>query len=280
MSQPDKIVSFDQARAAREIKTLHEQIEQTSRATVAAAVRIGELLTEVKANLKHGQWLPWLRANCAFSQPHAAKYMRAFQAQKLSPGLSSQTIAEAAAAAPSQRPKSASKAETSPPARCPLASGSTAEKRMSDEVAEVRASLRTESSKERFDRAVQRASKALAVGFSEALERHAEPYIREQREQYLKAAVQYEAQSAALLAERQSVNKLFAYDEAKLVLACLHPDRLNGVDEARLRKAFQIFKRAMDSMDPSQHLRDLQENGWVPFCEQLRRRAKDRGARR
>ncbi len=40
------------------------------------ALRCGDLLTEAKAAAKHGQWLPWLRQNIAFSERTAQAYMR------------------------------------------------------------------------------------------------------------------------------------------------------------------------------------------------------------
>ena len=49
--------------AASEINRLHAEICQAARATIEKAIRIGELLTEQKAGLKHGEWLPWLKAN-------------------------------------------------------------------------------------------------------------------------------------------------------------------------------------------------------------------------
>jgi Protein of unknown function (DUF3102) len=36
----------------------------------------GDLLIEAKAQLKHGQWLPWLRENCLISERTAQLYMR------------------------------------------------------------------------------------------------------------------------------------------------------------------------------------------------------------
>lgn len=36
---------------------------------------VGRLLIEAKAGLKHGEWLPWLKANVPFSERHARRYM-------------------------------------------------------------------------------------------------------------------------------------------------------------------------------------------------------------
>ena len=40
------------------------------------AIRIGELLTEVKAEVAHGEWIPWVEENLVFGQREAQRYMR------------------------------------------------------------------------------------------------------------------------------------------------------------------------------------------------------------
>ena len=61
---------------AQEIATLHGEIQQHLRTTLDHAIRIGELLTAQKAELAHGQWLPWLRENAPFAERTARDYMR------------------------------------------------------------------------------------------------------------------------------------------------------------------------------------------------------------
>jgi len=70
--------SHVQAGAVKEICTLHAEIFQAARKTIAKAIRIGELLTITKAGLKHGEWLPWVKENLPFSQTTASNYMRVF----------------------------------------------------------------------------------------------------------------------------------------------------------------------------------------------------------
>ena len=43
---------------------------------VKRAIRIGELLTEVKAEVAHGEWIPWVEENLVFGQREAQRYMR------------------------------------------------------------------------------------------------------------------------------------------------------------------------------------------------------------
>ena len=41
-------------------------------------LEIGQLLTEQKGALAHGQWLPWVEANLPFGRREASNYMRAY----------------------------------------------------------------------------------------------------------------------------------------------------------------------------------------------------------
>lgn len=63
---------------AHEIHKLHDDIVEAGRSVLDKAIRIGELLTKTKVSLKHGEWLPWLKANITFSQQTANKYMRCY----------------------------------------------------------------------------------------------------------------------------------------------------------------------------------------------------------
>jgi hypothetical protein len=40
------------------------------------AIMAGELLIEAKEQVKHGEWLPWLRDHCTISERTAQLYMR------------------------------------------------------------------------------------------------------------------------------------------------------------------------------------------------------------
>ena len=67
--------AIETSRAA-EIRRLHEEIGGALRLSVEKAIRIGELLTEQKAGMGHGSWLPWIEANCPFDERTARRYMR------------------------------------------------------------------------------------------------------------------------------------------------------------------------------------------------------------
>lgn len=64
--------------AVDEICLLHRDILESARTTLNKAVRVGELLAEQKAKLKHGQWLPWIAENLPFDRATAANYMRVY----------------------------------------------------------------------------------------------------------------------------------------------------------------------------------------------------------
>ena len=65
--------------AKSEITRLHSEILEAARTSVDKAIRIGELLTQEKDKLDHGQWLPWLKANVPFTRATAANYMRCWE---------------------------------------------------------------------------------------------------------------------------------------------------------------------------------------------------------
>jgi hypothetical protein len=61
--------------AGEELNRLHAGIENKMRSTVADAIRAGEILSTVKGSLSHGDFLPWIKANCKFSERTANRYM-------------------------------------------------------------------------------------------------------------------------------------------------------------------------------------------------------------
>jgi hypothetical protein len=60
----------------REIRRLHEEIGEALRTTLPKAIRVGELLAEQKAEMKHGEWLPWCKDNLPFTDRTARNYMQ------------------------------------------------------------------------------------------------------------------------------------------------------------------------------------------------------------
>ena len=63
----------------KEINELHKGVYGGLKTTVEKAIKIGELLTECKEQVKHGEWEQFVRINCDFSEDMAQKYMKAYE---------------------------------------------------------------------------------------------------------------------------------------------------------------------------------------------------------
>lgn len=96
-----------------EIVTLHSEIITSARTSLDKAVRIGELLTEQKAKLKHGEWLPWIKANLQFSQQTVSNYVRLYGNRDKLPTVGNLELTDAYRLLCGSEPKQ--KADKSPP---------------------------------------------------------------------------------------------------------------------------------------------------------------------
>jgi len=81
------------ANEAAQINEAHRLARQHAESAVQYAIRCGELLAAKKAELKHGEFKPWIAANCEFSYQSAHAYMKA--AQQKSRGLDFLSLAQA-----------------------------------------------------------------------------------------------------------------------------------------------------------------------------------------
>jgi len=61
---------------AARIRSFHLTIRTTLKSALVHAMNTGDLLLEAKAQLDHGQWMPWLREHCEMSGRTARLYMR------------------------------------------------------------------------------------------------------------------------------------------------------------------------------------------------------------
>jgi hypothetical protein len=62
---------------AERINAAHFSVEEFFQGALKRAVHVGELLIEAKQQVKHGQWLPWLKQNCPkISDRTAQQYMQ------------------------------------------------------------------------------------------------------------------------------------------------------------------------------------------------------------
>ena len=58
------------------------------------------------------------------------------------------------------------------------------------------------------------------------------------------------------------IDQIMSQDEFKLILSCLHPDRLPEDQQAKYNKAFNIFKRLTDSIHPGLTDKVKAARGW------------------
>ena len=62
-----------------EIVALHTGIQAAARRSIQDAIRIGELLSEQKAELEHGEFTPWIERELPFSERAARYYMTVYR---------------------------------------------------------------------------------------------------------------------------------------------------------------------------------------------------------
>lgn len=62
----------------QEITSLHHEIVAAAVSSLEKATRIGELLTQERVRLEHGQWLPWIKKNLPFTDRTARNYLRVY----------------------------------------------------------------------------------------------------------------------------------------------------------------------------------------------------------
>jgi hypothetical protein len=74
---------FDYGQLGRDdwklVQDARDEIKRLGKQTVESIVEIGRLLIEVKARLPHGQWLPRLKAEFAWSESTARRFMDSYE---------------------------------------------------------------------------------------------------------------------------------------------------------------------------------------------------------
>jgi Protein of unknown function (DUF3102) len=73
------MITTIQQNTVEEINRLHGELQSLATDAFDQAIRIGELLCDMKRSLEHGKWLSWLHCNVSFSERTARNYMRVFQ---------------------------------------------------------------------------------------------------------------------------------------------------------------------------------------------------------
>jgi Protein of unknown function (DUF3102) len=77
--------------------TINEHLEAAEAATrrgLEHAIAVGALLIEAKELVAHGEWLPWLQANCRVSERSAQVYMRLARNRHKLDALKNESIAD------------------------------------------------------------------------------------------------------------------------------------------------------------------------------------------
>lgn len=73
---------------AAEIRRAHADVLDAVKTASERAIEAGHALIEAKELVQHGEWLPWLRENCALAERTAQLYMKVAKS-----GLESATVA-------------------------------------------------------------------------------------------------------------------------------------------------------------------------------------------
>lgn len=63
---------------AVQINAEHGNALRAAGTAIEHAIRVGELLTEAKNNVRHGEWLSWVTGNLSFKERQARKYIQIF----------------------------------------------------------------------------------------------------------------------------------------------------------------------------------------------------------
>jgi len=74
---------------AGEIRKAHADVQDAAKTAAQRAIDAGHALIEAKELVDHGQWLPWLRENCALADRTARLYMQIARS-----GVNSATVAD------------------------------------------------------------------------------------------------------------------------------------------------------------------------------------------
>lgn len=64
---------------AKQVNDLHLEIMAIGKTMIDKAIEIGGILSEIKGELKHGEWMPWVKDNLPFGIGQAQRYMKAYR---------------------------------------------------------------------------------------------------------------------------------------------------------------------------------------------------------
>ncbi len=76
MDNEDMQTSNRLPHLAAEIRRAHADVQEAAKTAAERAIDAGHKLLEARELVKHGEWLPWLRENCALAERTAQLYMQ------------------------------------------------------------------------------------------------------------------------------------------------------------------------------------------------------------
>ena len=76
LNEKNKLEKGELNDLAQRINQEHQSCEESLKQGLKHALDCGKLLLEAKKLVQHGEWLPWIRENCHFSERTAQVYMR------------------------------------------------------------------------------------------------------------------------------------------------------------------------------------------------------------
>lgn len=74
---------IDTDKIKGDIIRLHGEIQNLALDVMEKACKIGQLLTQKKTELEHGQFIPWIKSNLPFDERQAQKYTRIYENKDL-----------------------------------------------------------------------------------------------------------------------------------------------------------------------------------------------------
>jgi hypothetical protein len=103
------VLSLPLDALAEAINREHDACTEALRSALDHAIEAGRMLSEVKATLPHGGFLPWVRDHCRFGERMAQRYMKAAEWRSLNPTRETdlslrQVLAELAESTPKATP--------------------------------------------------------------------------------------------------------------------------------------------------------------------------------
>lgn len=78
-----------------EIRRLHEEVRMHARFALEHAIELGALLQKQRDVTKHGDWLPWIKANLPFDARTAENYLRVYKERDFLKSENVSNLAEA-----------------------------------------------------------------------------------------------------------------------------------------------------------------------------------------